>query len=206
METNLKSNDNISTKTKSKQLRTQNNRVRLLYVFGVLAFIIPLLHVEAPNTFNESLKVLGFSSWKRLLFAMGFPIAMLFLSTCLFIVRTYIDCEPVKKAILFVSYLTTVFCFFFLTWTVYPHQQDWSKWNYRIASILLSFGFTIAYHYFIKSFSLYSIYLLKEIDVLKSKLTSTKFKIKNLVQGLFELHDPKKEDDMWELLDKNSKK
>lgn len=132
-------------KTVSKPQPT-TSKLYILYTLGFLSLTLPLLHIEASNEPNTGLKaVLGFSTWRKLLFAIGFPMALLFLNTCLYLIRPYISNTGISRSIKHICYLIFALCFFFLVWDFHPTIEDYPKWAYRLGSLAIGLFLTFIY-------------------------------------------------------------
>ena len=152
--TNGKSSHSIGIRS---NLRQQTNRYTLIvYILGVIAFIMPLLHIEAssePSDFVQ--RVFKFTSWQSFLFAVGFPITLLFFSTILLIVKDYITNDLMKKAIVKIYCGGFLLSFFFITWSLHPAlPEDYNKWWYRSNSLFIAILFTLSYVKMINTFTL----------------------------------------------------
>ena len=108
---------------------------------------MPLLHIEAssePSDFVQ--RVFKFTSWQSFLFAIGFPITLLFFSTILLIVKDYITNDLMKKAIVKIYCGGFLLSFFFITWSLHPAlPEDFNKWWYRFNSIIIAILFTFSF-------------------------------------------------------------
>ncbi len=139
-----------SIKTKYKRQQTKN-KFLAVYFLGVLALIAPLLHIEASNEKNLWLKEMTtFLSWRKLLFATGFPLAILFIGTILYIIRKHLSDESLRKPITLLCYGIFILSFFFIIWDIHPTIQDYAPWMYRLGSLIIAIVLTISYKYFVQ--------------------------------------------------------
>ncbi len=134
----------------------------------------------------EKHQFIGFTNFRRFLFAIGLPVALFFCSFLMMFITRFSENSFVKKSGFFTSLSFQIISLFFILWTIYPfdsEKYDFGESTYFtlliISSILLAFGF-----YFISKALAYrrieTQYLVRLANNLKFKL----FKI-------LDKHEPK---------------
>lgn len=158
---------------------------------------------ELKQKFNEiqlhksNKKFNGFKSFQSFLGEFGWSFGL-----CIYalfnLVLAYFDKQESRKGKVTLHATLLGVSFYFIAYACLPNlpinyagDLDYPNVFYLLSAIIATTSV------------LFSVTLL--VKSKKNFVESLKIKIRNLVGGLFDLHDPAKEDEMWDLLDQNSK-